>query len=268
MEDNICKFVSTRTTREGISIISFVYEKNARFAPEMLLSAAYSVAAVTQGSGVLHTMTGAHRISAGDFFLTFSAQPYYIENVQDLHYIYITFVGSRAPALVDRLQAPQKPPVYHGLSFLQDLWENSVQSVTEENIDMLCEGLLLYTLSFICTQREENAPVEKASGMLLIKQYVDSHFTDSSLNLKVISERFAFHPKYLSGAFKKLVRLSFTEYLTEKRLSYALKLVQSGVSSVKELSELCGYSDALYFSKAFKRKYGVSPKQYMLRRES
>jgi len=267
MEDNVCRFVSTRTAREGVNIIHFVYEKNASFAPEMLLSAAYSVAVVTQGSGLLHTMTGVHAIAQGDFFLTFATQPYAIENVQELQYIYITFVGSRAPVLMGRLQAPMQLPVYHGLGFLQNLWESAVQSATEENIDMLCEGLLLYTLSFICTKRDEGRVNEKASGILLVKQYIDGHFTDSAINLKAVSERFAFHPKYLSGAFKKLVRIGFTEYLTEKRLTYAMKLVQNGVSNVKELSEMCGYGDALYFSKAFKRRYGVSPKQYMTRRE-
>lgn len=262
--DNICKFVSTRTAREGINIINFVYEKNASFTPEFLLPATYSLAFVTRGSGKLHTSTAVYPISSGDFFMVFSAQPYYIENTENLQYIYITFIGSRAPSLIDRLQAPNRAPVYHELSFLRDLWENSLYYVTEENIDLLCEGMLLYTLSFICMEKEEAAPEEKANGILRVKQYVDTHFADSSLSLTMLGQRFAFHPKYLSGAFKKLVRVSFTEYLTEKRLEYAISLVRGGVTNVRELAELCGYNDALYFSKIFRKKYGKSPKQYMM----
>lgn len=261
--ENICKFVSTRTVREEINIIHFVYEKNAQFEPRFILPSTYSVAFVTQGEGKLHTASGMHDISSGDFFVIFSAQAYYIENVRDLNYIYVTFIGSRAPALMERLQLARCAPVYHDYAFLRDLWETSFDKVTEENIDMMCEGLLLYTLSFICRDKEESAATENANGILLVKQYVDSYFTDADLSLSTVSKRFSYNTKYLSGAFKKLLRISFTEYLTEKRLNYAASMIKNGISNVSDLAEMCGYTDAMYFSKVFKKKYGVSPKQYM-----
>lgn len=261
--ENICKFVSTRTVREEINIIHFVYEKNAQFAPRFILPSTYSVAFVTQGEGILHTANGAHTIASGDFFVIFSAQAYYIENVQGLNYIYITFVGSRAPALMERLQLSNRKPVYREYGFLRELWENSFDKVTEENIDMLCEGLLLYTLSFICREKEEAAAGENANGILLVKQFVDNHFSDETVSLGSVSKHFSYNPKYLSGAFKKMMRIGFTEYLTEKRLSYAASLIENGMSNVGDLAEMCGYSDAMYFSKVFKKRYGVSPKQYV-----
>lgn len=261
--ENICKFVSTRTVREEINIIHFVYEKNAQFEPRFILPSTYSVAFVTQGEGRLHTASGTHDISSGDFFVIFSAQAYYIENVRDLNYIYVTFIGSRAPTLMERLQLAHRAPVYHDYAFLRDLWETSFDKVTEENIDMMCEGLLLYTLSFICRDKEESTAAESANGILLVKQYVDTYFTDAELSLSTVSMRFSYNTKYLSGAFKKMLRVSFTEYLTEKRLNYAASMIGNGISNVSDLAEMCGYADAMYFSKVFKKKYGVSPKQYM-----
>jgi len=156
--DNICKFVSTRTVREEMNILHFVYEKNARFAQQLILPSTYSLAFVTKGEGVLHMSGSSYSLRSGDFFLVFPAKGYYIENTADLNYIYITFIGSRAAVLMERLQAPQKTPIYHDLQFLRGLWEESFRSVTEDNIDMMCEGLLLYTLSFICTQKNEALP--------------------------------------------------------------------------------------------------------------
>lgn len=261
--ENICKFVSTRTVREEINIIHFVYEKNAQFAPRFILPSTYSVAFVTQGEGVLHTTAGAHRIASGDFFVIFSAQAYYIENVRELNYIYITFVGSRAPTLMERLQMNKSAPVYQEYGFLGELWEKSFAQATEENIDMLCEGLLLYTLSFICRSKQESIADGAANGILLVKQYVDQYFNDHTVSLATVSKRFSYNAKYLSGAFKKMMRISFTEYLTEKRLQYAASLIENGISNVGDLAEMCGYADAMYFSKVFKKRYGVSPKQYM-----
>ena len=263
--ENICKFVSTRRAREEINIIHFVYEKSARFEQKFILPAAYSVAFVTEGAGVLHTTAGAQKIASGDIFILFSAGAYYIENTDGRQYIYITFVGSRAPGLMERLRAPRPQAVYRGMEHLRPLWETAFQLVTEENIDLMCEGILLYTVSLLCAEKEETAPDDKMSGILQVKMHVDNHFTDPALTLSAVSAQFAFHPKYLSTAFKKLVRVSFSEYLTKRRLEYARSLIRGGVSNVKELSEMCGYNDALYFSKAFKKHYGLSPKQYMLR---
>lgn len=263
--ENICKFVSTRRAREEINIIHFVYEKSARFEQKFILPAAYSVAFVTEGAGILHTTAGAQKIASGDIFILFSAGAYYIENTDGLKYIYITFVGSRAPGLMERLHAPRAQSVYHGMDSLRPLWENAFQLVTEENIDILCEGILLYTISLLCPEKDEAALDDKMSSMLQVKMHIDNHFTNPALTLASVSKDFAFNPKYLSTAFKKLVRVSFSEYLTKRRLEYALSLIRGGVSNVKELSEMCGYNDALYFSKTFKKHYGVSPKQYMQR---
>lgn len=225
------------------------------------------MAFVTKGEGVLHTTFGRQKIAAGDVFLIFSAGAYYIENTANLQYIYITFIGSRAPTLMERLRAPRPQTVYHGMEGLRPLWENAFQLVTEENIDLLCEGILLYTVSLLSPEREEAAPDKKTNAILQVKMYVDNHFTNPTLTLADMSAQFAFRPKYLSAAFKKLVRVNFSEYLTQRRLEYALLLIRGGVSNVKELSEMCGYNDALYFSKAFKKRYGLSPKQYILRGE-
>ena len=47
------------------------------------------------------------------------------------------------------------------------------------------------------------------------------------------------------------------------KVHYACTLINQGFTSVKEIAAMSGYRDALYFSKVFKRKMGVSPKQYI-----
>lgn len=265
MEENICRFVSSRQSGQELQIIHFVHEKNACFAQSFLLPAAYSVAFVTAGEGRLHTPARVHDLQEGDVFVLFSAKPYFIENGKGLQYLYISFIGTRASALMDRLRIPQQQPVFRQFAFLRPLWENALSIATDENIDLLCEGLLLYTLSNLCTSSQEAARREHASGVMQVKQYVDLHFADSSLTLAEVSRRFSYHPKYLSAAFRRLVRIGFTEYLTRRRLEYAQSLLESGIENVREAAEQCGYRDPLYFSKAFRRQYGCSPKQYLLR---
>lgn len=267
MEANICKFVSTKKHDEGINIINFVYEKTADFESEYVITSTYSLALVTEGEGMLHTHAGDFPLRRGALFFTLPAKPYYIENLGALEYIYVSFTGLRAPALTERMRISSSRPAFQGFEHLIGMWERALTASNDKNADIFCEGLLLYTLGFLCSETDESAPTGKPAGLLLAKEYVDMHYTDSDLSLKSVSERFSYDPKYFSAAFKKMVRIGFSDYLKNKRLSYALSLLESGVTATGDLCELCGYKDPLYFSKCFKKMYGLSPKKYFAKEE-
>ena len=264
MEDNVCKFLSTRKPDERINIINFVYEREADFPQAFVLTSNYSIALVTQGEGTLHTPLAEFPLAKGYLFFTFSAKPYYICNTDKLQYMYISFTGLRALSLMQRLRIDYTQPVFPGFTHMIPLWEKALSDTTQSNADLFCEGLLLYSLGFLCNTEDEKDHKDKANGILLAKQYVDMHYTDPSLDLQSVSAHFGYQPKYFSAAFKKLVMANFCDYLKDRRLSYAVSLIQSGITNIKDLSELCGYNDPVYFSRSFKEKYGVSPKKYSM----
>jgi len=262
MDENICRFIATKKYDESINIINLVYEKEADFKQEYIFPSTYSFALVTDGYGVLHTHAGDFEISKGDLFITFPAKAYYIENVCGLKYIYISFTGLRAQVLMQRLKIVYSSPVFHGYEFLIDSWEGVLPISNEKNIDLFCEGLILHTFGFLCRDDSEETRSDKRNNILLAKQYIDANYTDSELNLKTVSQRFSYNSKYFSDAFKRMVRISFSEYLKKKRLGYATSLIESGITNVCDLAELCGYKEAAYFSKCFKKEFGVSPKRW------
>ena len=128
----------------------------------------------------------------------------------------------------------------------------------------MTEGLLLYTMSCICSSFYSDAEETETNNWILnIKQYVDEHYTDCDLNMKKISEMYSYSYKYISKMFLRTVGIGFGEYLANLRLENALKLMNNGFISVKEIAGLSGFGDALYFSKLFKKRYGVSPREYI-----
>lgn len=58
---------------------------------------------------------------------------------------------------------------------------------------------------------------------------------------------------------------SFTAYLSTVRMQMAAELLSSGMYTVEETAARCGFTDATYFSKSFKRQMGVPPGQYSRR---
>ena len=60
--------------------------------------------------------------------------------------------------------------------------------------------------------------------------------------------------------FNQEVRCSFPQYLAEKRLLYAYKLLSGSDSiPIQEVCQRCGYSSRTYFTSSFKKRFGIPP---------
>lgn len=62
--------------------------------------------------------------------------------------------------------------------------------------------------------------------------------------------------------FKRYIQQSPMEYLNEYRLEVSRGLIAAGGRSVTEAALECGFGQASYFIRQFKRKYGTTPKKY------
>lgn len=262
--DNICKFIPTHNPNENINAINFVYEKNADFPNKFITMASYSLHIVTNGTGVLHTSQGEYNLKYGDLFFTFQAKPFYIEKTDNLQYIYISFLGIRSNALLERLQVKTSSPVYSNYECLIDFWLNALKLSNYNNIDILSESVLLYTFSYICNTFEEKKESAQDTDIILnIKKYVDDNSFDAELSLKSVSKLFSYNPKYISAQFKKTVKIGFNDYLRTIRLEHACFLMKEGFKNIQQIAQFSGYKDPLYFSKVFKNEFMVSPREYI-----
>ena len=88
--------------------------------------------------------------------------------------------------------------------------------------------------------------------------YIDTHIYTIK-NLKTISPKFNYNYGYLSGLFKRTTGKTLSEYHQLRKMETGKALVLEKKKSIGEIAEMLGYN--LYsFSKAFKRTYGISPK--------
>lgn len=117
MNDNICKFSPTRSIEEAINIINFVFETKSEFSKKFSITATYAIYLVTEGSGRLHTTQTDFGLKRGDLFFTMPSKPFYIENEENLQFIYITFFGWRATSLLERLNIIDSSPIPEDFSF-------------------------------------------------------------------------------------------------------------------------------------------------------
>lgn len=82
------------------------------------------------------------------------------------------------------------------------------------------------------------------------------------LSLKTLSAQFNVSSGYLSTLFKKEVGDTLTNYINNKRLDYGTALLERTTLSIQDIAVQCGFADANYFIRLFKRRQGVTPRQY------
>ena len=91
-------------------------------------------------------------------------------------------------------------------------------------------------------------------------EYMRSHIYDCSFRVEKLHTLCGISDTYFREIFKSRFGMSPKEYVLFERISHARSIIESGdYSTLREVAESVGFSDALYFSKVFRRTYGVCP---------
>lgn len=103
--------------------------------------------------------------------------------------------------------------------------------------------------------------------VLRIVEYVRNHFMEEDMSIKQIADAVYISPTYLTSFFKNKTGKTIGQYIKDIRMEYALQLIEQKHYTVVEIAEKCGYADANYFAKVFKKENGVSPSEYRERQK-
>jgi two-component system, response regulator YesN len=91
--------------------------------------------------------------------------------------------------------------------------------------------------------------------------YINNHL-QNELTQKEVAEHVHLNPSYLSVLFKEHVKMTFSEYVTRRRIQRAKDLLISTNLPINDIAEESGYKTAKYFIKIFKDLEGMTPSAY------
>ena len=94
-------------------------------------------------------------------------------------------------------------------------------------------------------------------------EYIKTSY-HNGINVSDIATRLGVSRAYLNYVFQNELNTSIQQYLIGFRMHKAANLLVNTTLTIKEISSAIGYTDQLTFSKAFKKKFGVSPKTYRI----
>lgn len=120
--------------------------------------------------------------------------------------------------------------------------------------------LLEITYEFLFSRKM--ACVEEIPPRLFqITEWIKHNF-DKPLTVKLVSEKFNYHPSYISQLFKQYTGYSLLAYINRVKLDAAKNLIVNSNLPIYTVSYMCGFNDDKYFMKLFKKYEGIAPMQY------
>lgn len=95
-----------------------------------------------------------------------------------------------------------------------------------------------------------------------VTAYIDAHCGDTAFSCDDVARAFELSPSYIARLYKKQTGASVSEYITKSRLERAKRALADSAESVASIAAECGFADAQYFYKVFKKTVGMTPGDY------
>ena len=95
-----------------------------------------------------------------------------------------------------------------------------------------------------------------------VRRYLEHNYMKIDISLDSIAEMIKLNPTYFSALFKKESGVNFLDYLSDLRINAAKEYLRDPLKGASEIASLVGYDSAGYFTRAFKKRTGMTPTDY------
>ena len=239
----------------------------------------YIIHFVLDGTGTYSAGGSTWVLTPGQMFIIYPNEPvtYSADQTTPWSYAWIGFNGIRAENLVKQcgfskgrmiLPAPDSKIVLKYISKLLD--HKSLTSANELKREaylmLLLSELIEHHDSLKIQTRKEKYAYSTSAYVEMAIDYIRRMYM-YRIGVSDIADNIKISRAYLNSAFQKELGMSAQKFLIDYRMHKAASLLTSTVLSVKEIGNRVGYEDQLTFSKAFKKKFGLSPRNYKVHQD-
>ncbi len=234
----------------------------------------YAIEMVSEGRGELTLHGDTFPLLPGVMFAYGPHTPHRIVNrpPDRMRKFYVDFAGREAQGLLTSIGLLDgKPLRVTRMNELVELFEMLDHEARGDGdlANQVCEQLL--RLMFVkirqCCLAESPAIPQAYATYERVREHIETHYLD----LHTVEEAAAqcdITPIHLSRLFRRFGGVGAYRFLLRKKMNRAAEMLLEDQLLVKQVADQLGFSDAFQFSRAFKRVYGIPPKQLMLSRTS
>jgi AraC-like DNA-binding protein len=228
---------------------------------------------VEQGKGSFQNEFAYYSLSAGDCFLIQPNQlvSYASDKSEPWRYRWIAFSGNKANELVQRAGFTPQSAVFSADmdSSIPGMLESVLCAFRARKPSSHLASLgYLYLIMAEAEEklvRESALPAGESGVQRTVKQmihYMTSQYAHQ-ISIEQMCSSLGYNRAYLSRIFKKVTGITPVTYLLKLRIDKSRQLLRERPElSIEQISASIGLTDALYFSRQFRRFHGESPSEY------
>ena len=138
--------------------------------------------------------------------------------------------------------------------------ENENQTPGWENIVVGNAVIILALLQRMLLRNGPYTAPERPELLDRVLAYIETHLAER-ITLEETARRFWVSQSTVTQTFRDKMGVSFYRCVTQRRLIAAKSLIEQGIS-MEEVGQKVGFADYSTFYRAFKKEYGISPRQY------
>lgn len=233
----------------------------------------YHLHAVISGKGKIFTPDGEIDVHGGQLFLTSPGKDilYEADSKEPWYYCWVTYGGAKAGEYLAGAGFEEDVIVQDCHIDVHRFLENSQEMLKKPQMNFSSELLRSsFALQFLALAVESYENQNGKAGMYkqlstddyidYAVRYINSNY--AKVRIKDVADYVNLNRTYFAELFRKRVYMSPQEYLMKIRMEHACKLLEDTSLPVHLIAGNVGYENPLTFSKVFKQKYGIGPKEY------
>lgn len=141
------------------------------------------------------------------------------------------------------------------------IWTLSNKQQNKRSINQITMGLLILQLTNHLDK--VNSSVNRDNEIIIrTYEFIEENYKNGELS--ELADKLNYDMAWLSKTIKRLTGNTYTDLLQIKRLNQATFLLTNTKLSVNDIGYIVGYSNVSYFYRIFKKRYGVSPRDYRI----
>lgn len=248
----------------------------------------FEITLVASGSGIYSTPTGIFHIQKGDV-LVFSGNEWHcITEIHEdglelinLHFEPRFLLGSSHNSLSARHMNfcfAHSPNFKNHIpakdaQFLAQLICNIENELTAQHDEYILCAKSYLNLLLISLIRDHDycakASNPRMSEILKALKFIDAHFTEP-ITLEEIASVAGVTPTYFSSVFKEVCNVTLWNYITNKRIEKASRMIleEASKDTMLDIAIACGFNNTANFNKAFRKFTGMTPSNYRTSKDS
>jgi AraC-like DNA-binding protein len=126
------------------------------------------------------------------------------------------------------------------------------------------QGLLMAFFALLLDNVRSPESRQRGESLKVVqcRRMVSEHLVNSDLSVKWLAQRIACAPDYLSTLFRRETGFRLTRYINDKRIAFAVSLLEGSVLNIEQVAYACGYRDPGYMTRQFRQRNDCTPRAY------